>query len=91
MYYASKTFTTSGSWVCPAGVTDIIVTTYWTGSGSSGNQPGTTTHIQVTPSTTYSIVIDETLEVMTLGSFVYKVETANNTSTDCFLTLTWMD
>jgi hypothetical protein len=92
MYLTSKTYSSSGSWTAPAGVTSIVIQPYWTGGGSSGNQFGTSYIKAVVPQTSYSFGIDNSLDAFSFGSdFIYKLETNSSTSTLMFLTISWMD
>lgn len=88
MYLTSKTYTITGTWLCPPGVTSVIITTKYTGGGNAG--VGSVFTQDVIPNTSYSVTIDETLETMSFGSFIYQANSPG-TNLDCFLTVNWMD
>ena len=50
----------NGTWICPAGVSEIIITP----TNSSGTPVGVPRTVQVVPNTTYNIVVNSTSYVI---------------------------
>lgn len=93
-YSTQQTFSSSGSWVCPAGVTSVLILagrSSTSGNTNTGNVPLLAT---VVPNTTYTVTIGagNTSNASTFGSIYSALLGAQgNGSSGIPITLMWMD
>lgn len=93
-YSTSQTFSSSGSWTAPAGVTSVLVVAGRSSTSGNTDTGFVSSVLNVTPNTTYTITIGagNTTNASIFGSvFSALLGAQGNGSTNIPLTIFWMD